>query len=186
MERRVVIAGIGGQGVVFASKVVSQAALLRGEAVVASENHGMSQRGGSVMAHVKIGGGIGPLIRRGTADALLGLDRAETMRHLPYVRPGGCVFVSSANGLEAAVMSRLGELGVSVRSVNAEACARELGATAAVNLVALGYAAAHPDFGLSVADLEAAVRALGPARAVEMNLRAMALGASQARVGESR
>jgi indolepyruvate ferredoxin oxidoreductase beta subunit len=76
MQIRLVIAGIGGQGVVYATKVLSQVGLKRGDPVLASENHGMSQRGGSVMSHLKIGGSDAPLIRRGAADALVGLDRS--------------------------------------------------------------------------------------------------------------
>jgi indolepyruvate ferredoxin oxidoreductase beta subunit len=179
MERRLVLTGIGGQGVVFATKVLSQAALLRGEPVMAAENHGMSQRGGSVMSHVKIGGSNAPLIRRGTADALLGFDGQEALRQLTFVRAGGSVFVNSPNGLDPAVMERLTELNVSVRALNAEACAKELGAATAANLVVLGFAAAHANFGLSVDDLKNAVRALGPVRAVEVNLKALELGASK-------
>jgi len=107
MALKLIIAGIGGQGVVYATKVLSHAALARGERVMASENHGMSQRGGSVMAHLKIGGDEAPLIRRGTADALIGFDRVETMRNLTFIRPGGSVFVNTVNALEAAATERL-------------------------------------------------------------------------------
>lgn len=179
MERKFILAGIGGQGVVYATKVLSQAALLRGEAVMASENHGMSQRGGSVMAHVKVGGSQAPLIRRGAADALIGFDRAEVTRNLLYLRAGGSVFVNSPNGLDPTVMRRLNEMGVRVGALDAEAIAQELSAAAAINLIVLGFAAAHAEFGLSVADLKNAVRALGPAKAVEMNLRALETGADR-------
>ncbi|MBI3760913.1 MAG: 2-oxoacid:acceptor oxidoreductase family protein [Chloroflexi bacterium] len=154
MELKLILAGIGGQGVVFATKVLSQAAMGRGERVMASENHGMSQRGGSVMSHVKIGGSEAPLIRRGTADALVAFDRVEAMRSLPFVRAGGSVYVNSVNGLDPAVMARLTELGIGVFSVEADACARELGAPAVTNLVVLGFAAAHSGLGLSVDDLK--------------------------------
>ncbi len=184
MERKFVIAGIGGQGVVYATKVLSQAALLRGETVMASENHGMSQRGGSVMSHVKVGGSNAPLIRRGTADAVIGFDRTEVTRNLGYVRAGGGVFVNSPNGLDPAVMKRLNELGVRVGALNAEAIAKDLGAAAAINLIVLGFAAAHPDFGLSPDDLQNAVRALGPAKAVETNLKALEAGAERAMTNE--
>lgn len=178
MERKLIIAGIGGQGVIFVTKVLSQAAMTRGERVMASENHGMSQRGGSVMSHVKIGGSDAPLIRRGTADALIALDRVEAIRNLPFVRAGGSVCLNSSNGLEPAVMPRLAEMGISVHAFNADARARELGAPAAANLILLGFAAAHSALGLSVEELKEAVRALGPARAVEMNLKALDAGAS--------
>lgn len=178
MELRLIIAGIGGQGVIFATKVLSQAALARGERVMASENHGMSQRGGSVVSHIKIGGGEAPLIRRGTADALVAFDRVEALRNLPFVRAGGCVCVNSSNGLDP-VMDRLSELGITLYTLNADACAQELGAPAVANLVVLGFAAAHSVLGPTLADLKAAVRALGPAKAVEMNVRALAMGASK-------
>jgi len=180
MERKFIIAGIGGQGVIFATKVLSHAALMRGEQVMASENHGMSQRGGSVMSHVKLGGDQAPLIRRGTADALIGFDRAETLRNLPFVRPGGCVFVNSANGLGQPAADRLKELGVDVFSVDASACAKELGSPAVTNLVVLGFAAAHSEFGLSVDELKTTARALGPAQAIDLNLKALEMGASRA------
>lgn len=177
MERRLVIAGIGGQGVVYATKVLSRAALARGERVMASENHGMSQRGGSVMSHLKFGGDEAPLIRRGAADVLLAFDRVEAVRNLLYVRAGGCVFVNSRDGLEPAVMGRLSELGIGVFAMDADAAARELGATAAMNLVLIGFAAAHSALGVGLDELCEAVRAIGPARAVEVNLRALELGA---------
>lgn len=179
MESKIIIAGIGGQGVVYATKVLSQAALLRGAKVMASENHGMSQRGGSVMSHVKIGGSDAPLIRRGTADAVIGLDSTEALRNLPFVRGGGHVFVNSANGLDPAVAARLAEMGIGAHTIHADACAKELKAPAVTNLIVLGFVAAHSDFGLTVDDLKNAVRVLGPAKAVELNLRAIDLGAAQ-------
>ena len=179
MERKLIIAGIGGQGVIFVTKVLSQAALARGESVMASENHGMSQRGGSVMSYVKIGGSEAPLIRRGTADALIAFDRIEAIRNLPFMRSGSSVCLNSPNGLEPAVMPRLNELGINVYTLNADTCAKELGVPAAANLVVLGFAAAHNALGLTLDDLKSAVQTLGPARAVEMNLQALEAGARQ-------
>ena len=179
MALKLVIAGIGGQGVVYATKVLSQAGLLRGEKVMASENHGMSQRGGSVMSHLKIGGSESPLIRRGTADSLVGFDRNETMRNITFVRASGSVFVNSTNGLDSSLSERLKELNIAVHAINAEACAKELGSPAATNLIVLGFAAAHESFGLTLDDLKNSVRALGPAKAVELNLRALDVGASK-------
>jgi len=180
MERKLIIAGIGGQGVIFVTKILSQAALACGESVMASENHGMSQRGGSVMSYVKIGGSEAPLIRRGTADALIAFDSVEAIRNLSFLRAGGKVCVNSPNGLEPVVLTRLNELGIQVHALNANACAKELGAQAVANLVMLGFAAAHSALGLTLEDLKGAVQALGPAKAVEMNLKALNIGASNA------
>lgn len=182
METRLVLAGIGGQGVVFATKVLSQAALARGERVMASENHGMSQRGGSVQSHLKIGGSDSPLIRRGTANWLIAFDRVEAIRNLPFVRAGGHVAVNTPNGLEPSVERRLHELEISLLTIDADAYAKDLGGPGMTNLVVLGFAAAHPAFGLSANDIEAAVRALGPARAVEVNVKALGMGSDVQRM----
>ncbi len=176
MELKLVIAGIGGQGVIYATKVLAQAALARGERVIVSENHGMSQRGGSVLAHVKIGGSESPLIRRGTADALIAFDRTEALRNLTFVRPGGYVFVNSARPYEPILSERLQALSIDVRMIDAEACVRELGTAAVTNLVVLGFAVAQADWLFPLGDLTAAVRALGPARAIALNERALLRG----------
>lgn len=173
MELKFVIAGIGGQGVIYATKVLAQAALARGERVIVSENHGMSQRGGSVLAHVKIGGGESPLIRRGTADALIAFDRTEALRNLTFARPGGYVFVNSSQPYEPVLLERLQEQNISVRTIDADACVRELGTAAVTNLVVLGFAVAQAGWPLTLGNLTDAVRALGPAHAVALNERAL-------------
>lgn len=176
MDLRIVLAGIGGQGVVYATKVLAQAAVLAGHTVMASENHGMSQRGGSVMAHLKIGGSQAPLIRRGTADALIAFDRQEAVRNLLYPRPGGSVYVNTASDLEAPLAARLAELGIRVHHLDATAGALALGWPAASNLLLLGFAASL-GLGLGLPLLKEAVAALGPQRAVAANWKVLEAGA---------
>jgi indolepyruvate ferredoxin oxidoreductase beta subunit len=179
MERKFILAGIGGQGVVFATKVLSHTALARGERVIASENHGMSQRGGSVQSHVKIGGSESPLVRRATADALIAFDRTEAMRNLTFVRSGGSVYVNSADGLDQKLAARLSELNIHVRTFDASAVAHSEKLTGATNLIMLGFAAAHKDFGLSLTELKDTIRKLGPTTSVENNLKALDTGAAK-------
>jgi Pyruvate/2-oxoacid:ferredoxin oxidoreductase gamma subunit len=102
------------------------------------------------------------------------------MRNLLFVRSGGCVYVNSANGLAAAVAHHLETLNIDAHAIDASACARALGAPAVTNLVVLGFAAAHPNFGLNVEELKSTVQTLGPAKAVELNLKALAAGAEKA------
>jgi|SRR5579859_632455 len=180
LERKLVVTGIGGQGIIFVTKVLAQAAMARGERVMASENHGMSQRGGSVMSYVKIGGSEAPLIRRGTADTLVALDRVEAIRALPYLRLSGQVCVNSPDGLGSEFMPRLNEMGVQVHAFDADACAKELGASPVANLVLLGFAAARGALGLTIDELQTAVQTLGPAKAVGLNLKALEMGARRA------
>ena len=92
----ILICGIGGQGVVYASKLLAKQALERGETVHTAETIGMAQRGGSVVSHVRIGGDChSPLIPRGDADILIGLEPAEAVRSIAFLKPGGTVAVSN-------------------------------------------------------------------------------------------
>ena len=174
---RVVLAGVGGQGVIFASRLLAEAALARGASVMVSETHGMSQRGGSVAAHLLIGDDSGPLIRRGTADALIALDPLEGLRQLPYLRPGGAVFTNTSEGFPEPVQVRLAELGIGTCWLDADSAALRLGSPAIANVVLLGFVGAHASLGLSLDDLRAAVRGLGPPPALGINLAALDEGA---------
>jgi indolepyruvate ferredoxin oxidoreductase beta subunit len=96
MDLKLILSGIGGQGVLFATSVFSETALSLGYDVLGSETHGMSQRGGSVISHLKIGAYESPLVRQGTADVLLAFDEDEAYRTLGFLTRGGLCFVNSA------------------------------------------------------------------------------------------
>ncbi|MEJ2280416.1 MAG: 2-oxoacid:acceptor oxidoreductase family protein [Candidatus Bathyarchaeota archaeon] len=84
MILNIVFSGIGGQGIVVASDIFCEAALLDGLDVAKAEVHGMAQRGGSIVAHVRIGDKVqAPLIETGKADIILGFEMLETARVLP-------------------------------------------------------------------------------------------------------
>ena len=87
MKCQAIIAGVGGQGVLFAARIFTEMASRKNLPVLSSQTFGMAQRGGSVMSHLKIGGFNGPLVCEGDADVLLGLDCVEAHRTLPYLRP---------------------------------------------------------------------------------------------------
>ena len=87
----IVIAGVGGQGTVLASKLLAHAARGAGLPVRTAETIGMAQRGGSVLGHVRIGACESPLVPRSHATLLIGFEPAETVRALPYLRSGGMV-----------------------------------------------------------------------------------------------
>lgn len=80
METNVIVAGVGGQGVVTAGTLISHAALVKGHNVVMSEIHGLAQRGGSVSVEVRIGNVKSPIIPVGQADLILGLEPMEAVR----------------------------------------------------------------------------------------------------------
>ncbi|HPB83202.1 MAG TPA: 2-oxoacid:acceptor oxidoreductase family protein, partial [Spirochaetota bacterium] len=88
--KNVIFAGVGGQGVILASKILMEVAMNAGYDVKESEVHGMAQRGGSVDCHVRYGEKVySPLIERGTADYVVSFELLEIMRKLDFLRPGG-------------------------------------------------------------------------------------------------
>lgn len=96
MNYDILIAGVGGQGVVLASRMLALAAMRAGFRVSTAETIGMSQREGSVSSHVRIGNEIsGSLIPAGKADLLIGLEPAETVRNLPFLKKDGKTIVNS-------------------------------------------------------------------------------------------
>ena len=188
----VILAGVGGQGAVLASKLLARAAMGRGLPVKTAETIGMAQRGGSVFSHVRLGeGAASPLVGRGRADAIVAFEPAEAVRQLPFLRQGGMVVtsdvpvvpVSAATGGPAydlpAIMSylrdRVGEKSLVI--VDAAAAEAELGTARVLNVVLLGAAARAGALGpVTVDDLEAAVRATVSPRFLDLDLRAIQLG----------
>lgn len=95
MRKNCLLCGVGGQGVVLASKLIAYAALDKGMFVRTTETIGMAQRGGSVVSHVRMGEEIhSPMIPKGQADVILAFEPAEAVRSLPYLREGGMLIVN--------------------------------------------------------------------------------------------
>lgn len=92
---RIHFAGVGGQGTLTATTLLSKAALDEGLAVTSGEIHGMAQRGGVVESTLLIGGWQSPVISQGEADIILGFEALETLRALPYLAPKGVVLSST-------------------------------------------------------------------------------------------
>ena len=92
----ILLAGVGGQGTVLASKILARCAIARGETAHTAETIGMAQRGGCVTSHVRIGNASAPLIARGCADTIIAFEPAEAVRALPYLKKGGAVIVNTA------------------------------------------------------------------------------------------
>ena len=84
-----IIVGLGGQGILFSSRVLGHIAVSKGQHVMGSEVHGMAQRGGSVVSHFKVGPYASPLVRTGDADVLLAFDQNEGIRNLHFLKQGG-------------------------------------------------------------------------------------------------
>lgn len=149
MKFDVVLAGVGGQGILSVAEIIALTAVCEGLKIKQSEVHGMSQRGGAVAAHLRISDGriAADTISRGDAQMILSAEPLETLRQLPYLAPDGTI-VSSTNvvdGIEGYPdeQAMLGELQRFPNAVLIDAfgAARASGTSRAANTVLLGAAA---------------------------------------------
>jgi indolepyruvate ferredoxin oxidoreductase beta subunit len=148
--KNILLVGVGGQGIILASTILSQAALLLGHDVKNNEVHGMAQRGGSVVAQIRFGSKVfSPLISRGRADYLISLEKLEALRYLDFCNSGTRVVVSRQEIVPVTVTSGgeeypkdiekvLQERLEHVRFVDALAIARESGNEKTANVVLIG------------------------------------------------
>ena len=148
--KSVMIAGVGGQGTVLASKILSLTMMKAGYDVKQSEIHGMSQRGGSVVTHVRFGKSVySPLVAAGAADYIVSFEELEALRLLPFLKKTGLMIVNTQRMLPMPVITGaasypddpVGEMksqGAKVIAVDASGIGLEKGDARAANLVLLG------------------------------------------------
>lgn len=178
-RQQIVISGVGGQGVLFVTRLLAEAAIEKGLPVLTSETHGMAQRGGSVVSYLKVGGFASPLIRPQQANGLLALKSEGIEHYGAYLKPGSWIVVNQA------VADKKGP-NPKMFPVDADRLALEMDNPRSVNLVVLGHAiaraqtvkAAGGDFFCSLKEIEARLESrLAPNRALlEMSLKALQAG----------
>ena len=189
MKCQAIIAGVGGQGVLFAAKVFAEMARRKKLQVFGSQTFGMSQRGGSVMSHLKIGEFNSPLICEGDADLLLGLDCVEAHRTLPYLhskhkgRGAMCVVNAPDPGgfPDPRVAGLLIQMGVSVHTCDADAVALHMDKPLVANLVLLGFGSSRENFPFTYEEVRASTDALSGAASRSINLDALERGRALSR-----
>jgi indolepyruvate ferredoxin oxidoreductase beta subunit len=135
LRQQILISGVGGQGVLFVTRLLAEAAILRGFPVFTCETHGMAQRGGTVVSHLKVGDFHSPLIRAGQADGLLVLKAENLAQHGLFLKTGGWAVVN------AGAKETLNVAGT-VFCVDADELVRKSGDAKSLNLVLLGFALA--------------------------------------------
>ena len=181
----IVICGVGGQGIILASNVLCTTAFVEGHDVKKSEVHGMAQRGGSVITHVRFGIRVySPLIEEGTAEYILAFEKLEALRYLHYVKQKGTIIV---NDREIPPMSVListadypGNIPTTLKKrgktsfVNAATIALSLGNIRTVNIVLLG--ALSTFLGFKKESWEQAIKENIKAKFVNLNIKAFNKG----------
>ena len=190
MKLDVVFCGVGGQGVVVLSDIFCEAAMIDGFDVAKAEIHGMAQRGGSIVAHARLGEKIqSPLIERGKADVVLGFEMLETARSMHMLKADGTVVVntkymppnvtfdSSAKSLNAEKLLRIiQDRAQTVHEVDGISIAMKLGNPLVVNTILLGALSALPENPLKKESFEKAIIGRFKEKYVKVNLEAFQLG----------
>ncbi|MBS3985778.1 MAG: indolepyruvate oxidoreductase subunit beta [Selenomonadales bacterium] len=183
----ILIAGVGGQGLVLATRIIAGVAYKAGFQVKTSDVIGLSQRGGMVWGSVRFGDVHSPLIPRGQGDFLLALEDLEGLRWVELMKPGAVIITGKEEILPNRVLiekeeypkditGKLTELGFSVQTLDAKAIAREIGNLRLANTVLLGSLSRHLPF---AAELWAEVlRESVPSHTIEQNLLAFQKGMS--------
>ncbi len=186
MEYNILIVGVGGQGTLLASRILGAYAELKGLDCKLSEVHGMSQRGGSVVTHVRIGEKIySPIIAEGEADVILAFEKLEAYRWKHFLKQEGVIIVNSQEILPMPVimgaaaypnniLEDLNSEGKRVISLDALKLAETAGSSRAVNTVMLGVLAKTLTF--SISDFYKALELSIKPKLYEINEKAMTLG----------
>lgn len=183
------LAGVGGQGTVLASRLIAQAAMDKGEMARTAETIGMAQRGGCVVSHVRTGQSVhSSFIPKGKADIIIGFEPGEAVRVLPYLKKDGTVVVACKE--VKPVTASLGEdsyhgdmmlqyLQQEVRNlilVDGDAICEQCGSYKVLNVALLGAAIASGTLDVTKEEMLQTIRERVPAKFAELNETAFQLG----------
>lgn len=185
----IVLAGVGGQGVLLFAEILGEAAVKEGFNVRVSEIHGMAQRGGAVVSEVRVGeAAVSPMVLEGTANAIVGLEPMEALRSIKYanektlvlvnseiVYPGGISVDTVYPSLER-ILDGVRLFTKNIITVDASAEAKSLGNANVMNAVMLGALSASGVFPVKLKAMRESMMASVSARFVDVNLRAFDAG----------
>ena len=185
MKFDIILAGVGGQGVLSVSSIIASSAMHEGLSVKQSEVHGMSQRGGEVQANLRLSDKpiASDLVPRGTASLVLSMEPLESLRYLPYLSETGTVLTSTDAVKNFANYPEMANLLAQIRAlprailIDTERLARQAGSARATNMVMIG-AASHL-LPVKFETIEHFIRTLFAAKGakvVDTNLKALAAG----------
>ena len=187
--KSILLVGVGGQGTILASKILSEGLVRKGYDVKMSEIHGMSQRGGSVTTHVRFGTKVAsPVVPEGEADVLVAFEKVEAVRWLKYLKKGGKLVVNNYEIYSLPVLTgtakypdniveKLEKEVPGLKIFNAGEIAEGLGNIKAQNVVLLG--ALVKAMKLEDIDWEAVMKDIVPPKLLDLNIEAFKAGLKQ-------
>ena len=179
--KNILLVGVGGQGTILVSKILSTGLMEAGYDVKMSEIHGMAQRGGSVSTQVRYGSEVfSPIIGIGEADILVSFEEMETLRWLEFLKPDGVVLINDFKIPSAPILMgkldypegiiELIEGKAKTKVIKAEEIAEKLGNTKVMNVVLLG--ALIKSMNLNDIDWEAVIKTQVKEKFIELNIKA--------------
>jgi indolepyruvate ferredoxin oxidoreductase beta subunit len=192
----IMFAGVGGQGLMLLSAILGKAAVDTGFKVMTGEQHGLSQRQGSIYVHFRVGNPISPLIPYGKADMMIAMEATEALRYIEYLKEDGVVIMSnrimpSVTETERVALDKekktnyltVDEIEKRIRKVTKNIIlldslelAIEAGNARTENSVLIGATVACKDFPIPAEEVRKAVLALVPPKTVKANSNAFDLG----------
>jgi len=189
-EFNIIIAGVGGQGVILISELLGNAAVSDGLKVRGSEVLGMAVRGGPVVSTVRIGSEVyGPLIPMGKGDILIGLEPAETLRNSPYLSKSSTIILNTEAIVPFTVslgestyptldeiMAKLNVISSKVVTLDARQIAEEAGSPMAANMVMLGASFGASELPIKIETIKEAIQTRFPEKLALVNINAFDLG----------
>jgi len=185
MKKDIILAGVGGQGIISIASIIGYAALEQGMFLKQSEVHGMSQRGGDVMSNLRISHAeiASDLIPFGQADMIISIEPLESLRYLPYLSSEGWIItnIRPFNNIPnypdiEKIMEEIVKVPHHI-ALDADATAKEAGSIKAANIVILG--AASPFLGMNYEKIEDSIRFIFRKKGdkiIELNLNALKAG----------
>lgn len=176
IDLKLVLAGVGGQGVLFATRLLCETAQALEVDFISSETHGMSQRGGSVVSHFKVGSYENPLVRDGSADVLLAFTLDEGYRNLGFLRSGGDWVVNchGLGALDSGIRAHLERRGTRLHMLDVDGLVQQ--SQRVINVALVGFAVGRGVLPLPAASLRAVLESISPLRFRALNLEALQRG----------
>lgn len=197
----IMFCGVGGQGLMLLSAVLGRAAMKAGLRVITGEQHGLSQRQGSIYVHFRVGDPISPLIPYGHADMMISMEATETLRYIEYLKDDGVIIMSNriihpvtetqSVALDKSgstkyltvdqIVERLKEVTSNIVLLDSIGLANQAGNPRTENSVLIGAAVSCKDFPIPDQAVRDAISEIVPPKTIEVNLQAFELGKSSGR-----
>jgi indolepyruvate ferredoxin oxidoreductase beta subunit len=180
MKYDIVLGGVGGQGILLASQVIAQAAMKKGLKVMMAETHGMAQRGGSVISHVRLGDVYGALVPEGHGDLVVGFEYMEAFRQLKFLARGKNLIINT-HRVKPVTLETYPEIDYdlsdyTVLRLDATRIAADMGNVIVANMVIVGAMSQFAQLPVSQQEIRNAIRESVPPQFVEINMKAFEEG----------